>query len=150
MSEDQYLASLQIQCRIERLTDDSRLARLAELFGRTTQFNTTGRKFELSELAALLSNPAAHLFALDVSDRFGDHGLCGGAVIVNGEIIALALSCRVLGMGIEHQFLQRLLAETRETLTGRIVETARNIPVRNIYRDHGFAELEPGLWRLAR
>jgi FkbH-like protein len=150
MSEDQYLASLQIQCRIERLISDSRLLRFAELFERTTQFNTTGRKFSLAELAALLLNPAAHLFALDVSDRFGDHGLCGGAVIVNGEILALAMSCRVLGMGVEHRFLRHILAEVQENLTARIIETPRNISVRNIYRDHGFAELEPGLWRLAR
>jgi len=150
MSEDQYLASLQIQCRIERLISDSRLLRFAELFERTTQFNTTGRKFSLAELAALLLNPAAHLFALDVSDRFGDHGLCGGAVIVNGEILALAMSCRVLGTGVEHRFLRHILAEVQENLTARIIETPRNISVRNIYRDHGFAELEPGLWRLAR
>ena len=64
------------------MTNGSRLARIAELFQRTTQFNTTGRKFPVSELAALLSNPAAHLFSLDVSDRFGDHGLTGAAVIV--------------------------------------------------------------------
>jgi FkbH-like protein len=150
IDEGQYLSSLQIQCRIERLTNGSRLSRFAELFERTTQFNTTGRKFPLSELAALLSDSAAHLFSLDVSDRFGDHGLTGGAVIVQGGILALAMSCRVLGMEIEHQFLRRIVAEVPETLTGRIIETPRNIPVRNIYRDHGFAEVEPGLWRLAR
>jgi FkbH-like protein len=150
MDEGQYLSSLQIQCRIERLTNGSRLPRFAELFERTTQFNTTGRKFPLSELAALLSDSAAHLFSLDVSDRLGDHGLTGGAVIVQGGILALAISCRVLGMEIEHQFLRRIVAEVPETLTGRIIETPRNIPVRNIYRDHGFAEVEPGLWRLAR
>jgi FkbH-like protein len=150
IDEGQYLSSLQIQCRIERLTNGSRLSRFAELFERTTQFNTTGRKFPLSELAALLSDSAAHLFSLDVSDRFGDHGLTGGAVIVQGGILALAISCRVLGMEIEHQFLRRIVAEVPETLTGRIIETPRNIPVRNIYRDHGFAEVEPGLWRLAR
>ena len=57
-----------------------------------------------------------------------------------------------LGMGIEHQFLRHVIAKRLEdrTLTGRIIETPRNIPVRNIYRDHGFVEVEPGLWRLTR
>jgi FkbH-like protein len=145
INEDQYLSSLQIQCRIERLTEDCRLSRLVELFDRTTQFNTTGRKFQLSELAALLSNSAAHLFSLDVSDRFGDHGLTGGAVIVDGDIAALAISCRVLGMGVEHELVRHLLSEVPGTLTAWIIETPRNIPVRNIYRDHGFVEIEPGL-----
>jgi predicted enzyme involved in methoxymalonyl-ACP biosynthesis len=73
---------------------------------------------------------------------------------VNGDILALAMSCRVLGMQIEHQFLRHIISEVQadvqETLSGRIVETPRNIPVRNIYRDHGFTEVEPGLWRLTR
>jgi hypothetical protein len=43
-----------------------------------------------------------------------------------------------------------MIGEIQETLTGRIIETPRNIPVRNIYRDHGFAEVEPGLWQLIR
>jgi len=150
MNEDEYRASLEIQCRIERLTSDARLPRFAELFERTTQFNTTGRKFSVGELAALLSDPAAHVFSLGVSDRFGDHGLTGAAVIVNGNIQVLAVSCRVLGMGIEHQFLRHILAEVPGTLTARVIDTPRNIPVRNIYRDHGFAEVEAGLWRLAR
>ncbi|HWC63370.1 MAG TPA: hypothetical protein VG501_07095, partial [Rhizomicrobium sp.] len=66
-----------------------------------------------------------------------------------GEIAGLVLSCRVLGMGVEHEFMRRVmaaLAQDRQELSGRIIETARNIPVRNIYRDHGFV-LEDGMWR---
>jgi hypothetical protein len=32
-------------------------------------------------------------------------------------------------------------------VTARIVPTARNIPVRNIYRDSGFALDQDGVWR---
>jgi hypothetical protein len=42
-----------------------------------------------------------------------------------------------------------LLTEARKTmpqLSGRIIETARNMPVRNIYRDNDFTESEIGLW----
>jgi FkbH-like protein len=147
VDESAYLASLQIECRIERLQNDNKLARFEELFQRTTQFNTTGRKFPVSELTALLSNTSAHLFALHVSDRFGDHGLTGGAVIIDGEILGLVISCRVLGMGIEHRFLRHILDTVREPLSARIVETPRNFPVRNLYRDNGFVETQPGLWR---
>jgi FkbH-like protein len=148
LDESQYLASVQINCRIERVTNDSNLARIVELFQRTTQFNTTGRKFTVSELAELLSTPEANLFSLYVSDRFGDHGLTGAAVILDGDILGLVVSCRVLGMGIEHKFLRHIIAEVQETLTGVIIETPRNIPVRNIYRDNGFADVGPGRWRL--
>ena len=121
---------------------------MAELFQRTTQFNTNGVKFSVAELEALLRDPAARIFTAHVKDRFGDHGLVGAAVIRGDEITGLVLSCRVLGMGVEHEFLR---AHPRERprpapLCGRIIETARNIPVRNIYRDHDFA-LEDGVWR---
>jgi FkbH-like protein len=148
--EARYIESLRIQCRIECLAADStRLERVEELFQRTTQFNTTGRKFSAAELATLAGNLGARLFALDVSDRFGNHGLVGAAVIADGEILGLVLSCRALGMGIEHTFLRYIrdaLKAMSASLRGRIVPTSRNIPVRNLYRDNGFTEAEPGLW----
>jgi len=148
--EARYLESLQIQCRIEGLTPTSeRLERVEELFQRTTQFNTTGRKFSAAELAALAGNPAARLFALDVSDRFGHHGLVGAAVIQDAEIQGLVVSCRALGMGVEHTFLRHILDTLKADaagVRGRIVPSSRNIPVRNLYRDNGFSESAPGLW----
>jgi FkbH-like protein len=154
MGEAEYIAQLQIKCAIERLSPASaKLQRIEELFQRTTQFNTTARKFSSSELAALAGSPDARLFAIEVSDRLGDYGLVGAAVTIKGEIAALAISCRALGMGIEHRFLRHILDEMRTSameLTARIIPTSRNIPARNVYRDNGFVETEPGLWRLAR
>ena len=40
--------------------------------------------------------------------------------------------------------------EKFDALVARIVETPRNIPVRNIYRDNGFAAEDNGLWRRKR
>jgi FkbH-like protein len=153
MAEAQYIEQLQIKCVIERLAQSSaKLQRVEELFQRTTQFNTTGRKFSSSELAALAANPGARLFAMEVSDRLGDYGLVGAAVIIQGEIAGLAISCRALGMGVEHRFLRHIVDEMKdgsESLCGRIIPTSRNIPARNIYRDNGFTEAEPGLWLIA-
>jgi FkbH-like protein len=154
MGEAQYIEQLQIKCAIERLLASSaKLQRLEELFQRTTQFNTTARKFSYTELSALAANPGARLFAMEVSDRLGDYGLVGAAVIIGGEIVGLAISCRALGMGVEHRFMRHILNEMRESsapLSGRIIPTSRNIPARNIYRDNGFTEAEPGLWLTAQ
>jgi len=150
--EARYIESLQIQCRVECLTSTSaRLERVEELFLRTTQFNTTGRKFPATELTALADNSNGRVFALDVSDRFGNHGLVGAAVIADGEILGLVLSCRALGVCIEHTFMRHILDELKAisaSVRGRIIPTSRNIPVRNLYRDGGFTEDEPGLWQL--
>lgn len=124
---------------------------ISELFLRTTQFNTTGRKFSPAELKAFSEDSRAHVLSLHVSDRFGDHGLVGAAVIERGEIIGLVLSCRVLGLGAEHRFLRYIvdvLSADCRALTGRIHETSQNIPVRNVYRDSGFVLDGNGLWRL--
>jgi len=151
LDEAAYIASLNIQCRIECLGAGAQFERIAELFQRTTQFNTTGRRFSAAELSVLVSDPEAHVFALYVADRFGDHGLVGAAVVARDEIAGLVMSCRVLGLGVEHTFLQHIVDAVKEkfdALAARIVETSRNIPVRNIYRDNGFVADADGLWRL--
>lgn len=151
LDEAEYIASLNIQCRVERLGPGVNFARIAELFQRTTQFNTTGRKFSAGELAGLVADPDAYVFSLHVADRFGDHGLVGAAVVVNSEIVGLVMSCRVLGLGVEHTFLEHIVDTVQEkfdALAARIVATSRNIPVRNIYRDNGFVAADDGLWRL--
>jgi FkbH-like protein len=148
LSETDYRASLNVQHRFTRLAPGDPLDRVAELFQRTTQFNTAGRKFSVAELEALVGDPAAAVFTLHVSDRFGDHGLVGAAVVDRSEVACLALSCRVLGLGVEHVFLRQIVEAAGPHLTGRIIETARNAPVRNLYRDGGFALGEGGVWRV--
>jgi FkbH-like protein len=152
MSEADYRASLDVNVGVRRLASRDPLDRVVELFQRTTQFNTTGRRFSVAELAALVADPGQAVFSLHVSDRFGDHGLTGAVVVAGGEIVGLAVSCRVLGLGAEQAFLRGVidaLAPDHPQLTARIVETARNAPVRNVYRDAGFTLAADGIWRLA-
>ncbi len=145
-----FVASLDIQTRIQRLSPGAALARVEELFQRTTQFNTTGAKFSVADLEGLIAGADAAVFTLNVTDRFGDHGLVGAAVIKAGEIVGLAVSCRVLGLGVEATFLgfiaEALKPEIAE-LSGQIIATPRNPPVRNVYRDNGFALGDDGVWR---
>jgi FkbH-like protein len=148
VDEPAYIASLQVRTRIERVTADAKLDRLEELFRRTTQFNATGRLFTVLQLEMLVQAADARIFALYVSDRFADHGLVGAAVIEAGKITGLVMSCRVLGLGIEHEFVQQIVAASgADQLSAKIIPTGRNIPVRNIYRDNGFAPDGDNVWR---
>jgi FkbH-like protein len=145
-SED-FLASLQVAYAFERPTAGPALERAAELFARTTQFNTTGRRFSESELARHAQ--AGGLFVGSCQDRFGDYGLVAAAVVEDGEIVALAMSCRVIGLGVEHRFLAFILdvmADAHTLALARIIDTARNGPVRHLYADHGF-ERDGEVWR---
>lgn len=146
ISEADFLASLNLDIRIAPLAADE-APRVSELFQRTTQFNINGARFSAAELETLART--ATVLTVHVKDRFGDHGLVGAAVIQGEEIKGLVLSCRVLGMGVEHEFLRHILrAAPGKELKARIIETARNLPVRNIFKDHDFA-LESGVWRRA-
>jgi FkbH-like protein len=149
--EESYLASLQIRISIERVAAEANFDRIDELFRRTTQFNATGRVFTALQLRELAASANARIFALHVSDRFADHGLVGAAVIENCAITGLVMSCRVLGLGIEHRFVQHVLESAgADHLTATIVPTGRNLPVRNIYRDNGFVAEGDHLWRWQR
>lgn len=149
--ENSYIASLEIKTRIERAAPDAKFERIEELFRRTTQFNATGRLFTALQLKELAAATDTAVFALHVADRFADHGLVGAAVVENGDITGLVMSCRVLGLGIEHQFVQYVIEDCGvDRMTARIVATERNIPVRNIYRDNGFVLREEGVWRWDR
>jgi FkbH-like protein len=146
--EQSYLVSLQIRTRIEQMAPDAKFDRVEELFRRTTQFNATGRLFTAAQLKGFAASPQARVFALHVSDRFADHGLVGAAVVEAGEITGLVMSCRVLGMGVEHEFVRRIVeAVGGGEIGATIIPTARNIPVRNIYRDNGFVLDASGRWR---
>jgi FkbH-like protein len=142
-----FLASLKVQVVVERPSTEAQIARIAELFQRTTQFNTTGRTFSEGEL--IRRAEAGDVFIAHCSDRFGDYGLVAAVVVEGGEIIGFVMSCRVIGLGVERGLLGvvlETLAEAQGEVTARIVETPRNGPVRHLYADAGFA-LDGEIWR---
>jgi FkbH-like protein len=149
--EQAFLESLKLSCDVCRLAPGDEVERIRELFERTTQFNTTGRKFTNEELSSLVLNSQNHVFALRLKDRFTDHGMVGACVVEAGEISALAVSCRALGLGVEHRFMHAVLSElaaNRAEITARLIRTSRNQPSRRIFADHQFEEREEGRWWL--
>lgn len=146
---DDFLASLEVVTACERPTDPAMLSRVAELFQRTTQFNTTGRTYSETELARLATEGC--VFVAHCRDRFGDYGLVAAAVTEGPEITAFAMSCRVIGLKVEQAFLAFILdalADRHSEALAQIVETPRNGPVRHLYADNGFT-LDGGTWRKA-
>ncbi len=139
-----FLGSLGLECRFEEPRAGEVLGRVVELFQRTTQCNTTGRTFSAGELARRAE--AGEVFIAHAKDRFGDYGLVAAAVVSDREIIAFAMSCRVIGLKVEARFLEHLLASLDGEATARINPTDRNGPVRHLYAENGF-RFEDGLWR---
>jgi FkbH-like protein len=84
-----------------------------------------------------------------VSDRFGDEGTVGVAIVRKEPeawiLDSFLLSCRVIGRKIETAFLAKIVEDAKEqgatTLIGEYIPTQKNTPVKSFYADHGFEEL---------
>ena len=139
-----FLGSLGLECAFDQPRAGDVLVRVAELFQRTTQYNTTGRTFSAGELARHAA--AGEVFIAHAKDRFGDYGLVAAAVVHEQEIIAFAMSCRVIGLKVEARFLEHILTGLDGEVTARINPTDRNGPVRHLYAENGFVSAD-GVWR---
>lgn len=136
-SLDDFIASLNLRVDVQPLAPE-RLPRAAQLTQRTNQFNTTTIRRTEAEIAALAATPGVRIFTAEVSDRFGEYGLTGLAIVFTRlnelYVDSLLLSCRVLGRGVEHRLLARLaelaLDEGVYTVTVPFMPTAKNAPAR--------------------
>lgn len=153
LSGEEFRKSLELTVNLFRV-EPEHLARVAQLTNKTNQFNLTTIRRTAAEISALVESPSTEVLAWRVSDRFGDYGLVGVAILLCGsdrvEIETLLMSCRVLGRGVESAVLAGIreiaqgLGATR--LEGSFVPTAKNHPAASLYPDHGFAEVSPGRW----
>ena len=84
-------------------------------------------------------------------DRLADHGLVAVAVVRDGDILNVVMSCRVIGLRGERALLDAVIADPGAhlgRLRARIVQTDRNLPVRHLYAQHGFVDRGQGGWQL--
>ena len=155
VSFEEYLVSLEQQATIEPVSEVS-LARAAQLCQRTNQFNLTTRRHTLADLEAMLCDPEMELYTLAVSDRFGDSGITGLAIVRIGEeeaeVDTFLMSCRILGRRLEDALLafvaERASVRGARGLLGRFQPTAKNGQVADFYATRGFEPVEAGLFRL--
>jgi len=127
--------------------------RLHQLLMKTNQFNLTTRRMSSEVFRALLSNPAYMVMGLRVSDRFGDSGITGLAIVDQGRhdvwtVEDFLLSCRVLGRTVENAFLSWLIARAASAGVSRVavqyVASGRNQVARAFLKEAGGEESESG------
>ncbi len=141
--------------------EEASLARAAELTQKTNQFNATTIRCTEADLAARMADPSWILTTVQVRDRFGDNGIVGVMMARMEQdrldIETFLLSCRVIGRTVETAMLAYLAQQARmlnlPCLAGRIIPTAKNEPVRELFARHGFEKVtgqEQGesTWRL--
>ena len=136
-------ASPQIRLTEIKTPDHPKFSRVLELINKTNQFNTTGRRWKLEEIQALL-NDGGHIFAFDVTDNFTAYGLVGVVLVQGSSIVQWVMSCRVLGYQIEQAVMANIikLIETTasEAISGKLIETDVNFPCRSLFSSCGFIQ----------
>ncbi|MBN1671657.1 MAG: HAD-IIIC family phosphatase [Kiritimatiellae bacterium] len=123
-----------------RTASEHDVARVAQMSQRTNQFNATTVRMTEPAVRGLLAAHDVAIHLLELSDRFGESGVVGCAVVREERdrivIEQLMLSCRVLKRTAEYEFLSRILrhyaTRAREALL-RYVPSGRNGMVAELY-----------------
>ncbi|GLS77208.1 HAD-IIIC family phosphatase [Oharaeibacter diazotrophicus] len=151
ISSDDFLASLNVQVKVSEIRDTkhSNFSRSLELVNKTNQYNTTGRRWSFEEVSNSI-NEGMRIFTFDVEDKYTQYGVVGVVFVLGDTIEQLVMSCRVMGMGIEDTMVSHtariIVSESMNNgAKGRIVETDRNSPCRDIFLKNGFS-FEAGVW----
>jgi FkbH-like protein len=142
--------SLNIECHIDRATAAD-ADRVHELVTRTNQFNTTTRRYTKAELHELMADESSAIYTLRVRDRLTDYGLVGVSCVRGAELELFAMSCRVIGLGVEDTFLARVLqdlAPVHGRIVAKFIPTDRNGPARHLLPSHGFVQTDSHHWEL--
>jgi FkbH-like protein len=144
-SLEDFHRSLDMRARIAPF-DEASLPRIAQLIGKTNQFNLTTRRHSIGRIREFIADPSCVHFSLRLRDRFTDHGLVGVLIAVRRadwlEIDTWLLSCRVIGRTVEHAMLSHLCRLAEEdgcrNLRGAYIPTEKNRVVRHLYQELGF------------
>jgi FkbH-like protein len=136
-----FLASLQIE--FEEIVIDSadhpRFPRAFELLNKTNQFNTTGKRWSEDELVRAMEDGLV-VYAFEVADRFTQYGLVGMALVRASIVEQFVMSCRVIGLDVELQSLERIKAR-HTALTAEFRETEKNFLCRDLFERAGFSNI---------
>ena len=143
LSYDEFLDSLNLQVdRVE--LDDAKLDRIAQMHGKTNQFNLTTKRYTRQDIDRLIQN-GYKVYAYNVKDKFGDYGLVVVAIVdvANSEIDSFLMSCRVMGKLIENYVIDQIEEDLHKqgicVLHAKYVPTAKNLPVKMLFENLGYS-----------
>jgi FkbH-like protein len=140
-----FYAGLEMHAAIEPVNDWT-MDRVHALLHKTNQFNVTTRRHSQGALQAMRTDPNFTVLTVKLTDRFGDNGVIGAAILEvqddRAVIDSLLLSCRVIGRTVETAVLSRLCETAREcgcrTMQGGFIPTKKNRPAADLFERHGF------------
>ena len=147
-TRQEFLSSCKMKLSV-RPMEKQDIPRVSELMTRTHQLNTTGQIFSGNRLLEIAQHKHLHenILVAELRDKFGWNGIIGTALIKHMRgylrIIFFAMSCRIVGRGIERAFLTTLVRNAVEQGYQKIEalfrNTGRNSMMRALYQMSGFS-----------
>ncbi|MCP4932808.1 MAG: HAD-IIIC family phosphatase [bacterium] len=144
---EDYLAGLEQKLILEEVSQAT-LPRIAQMHQKTNQFNLTTKRFDESDIKAMMDDENKMVVLGRAGDKFGDHGISICATIaIDGEkanLKTLLMSCRVIGREVEAAFLGALLTKLGKrgikTVSASYIPTEKNIIVVDFYAEQGLTK----------
>ncbi|MBR4939387.1 MAG: hypothetical protein IKZ22_10985, partial [Kiritimatiellae bacterium] len=126
-----YLDSLGLYVQ-PSTAQETDLDRLAQMAGKTNQFNATTVRRSREDFAALIADPDKKVFVFKAGDRFGEQGLVCYIVadLPSRRITDFVMSCRAMGRTLEYYAYYHAEKELGFSAPIDFTPTAKNAPFR--------------------
>jgi FkbH-like protein len=152
-SVEEFLRGLDLRVDISPMEDDS-TARVVQLLAKTNQFNLTTRRHDEATIRQRTAAGAWRVYTMRVTDRFGDFGLTGVAIVQTGDkawhVESFLMSCRVIGKSVETALIARIAEDARAAgatvLSAEYIDSGRNQVASTFLSNHGFAPAGADRW----
>ena len=147
-SMDDFLDSLKMSVSRGPFTPVN-LARIAQLFNKTNQFNTTTRRYTAEQVATFAAAADIVTLQFRLLDRFGDNGLVSAMVLRSDPVEPKSfmidnwvMSCRVFGRQLEFEAMNIIVDELRcrgvHTIQAEYIPTSKNKVISELFPNLGF------------
>lgn len=149
-SYEDFIVSCRMEMQIFKPADDADRLRCWELLQRSNQLNLSSVRHSREEFDAILADDRVLGLAIRCRDKFGDYGIVGFTTTDLGDerpmIRDFVISCRVAQKRVEHTYVNWLAGYLqsigRHEMYARLVRTARNKPIRQVFEDLAFECVE--------
>ena len=148
---EDYLSSLDLNIKIYK-NNESMIPRMSQMSQKTNQFNLTTKRYTENDIKNFVSDISFDVFAISVSDKYGDSGVTGLCITEYDNnkkraiIDTLLMSCRIIGRNIEFAFIDSIISSLLEkninVINSAYIRTQKNHQVNEFYDNCSFSLVE--------
>lgn len=141
-NEEDFIKNLNIKIFYNEMNEYN-IDRISQLINKTNQFNLTTQRYTKEDMTGMRNS---YICCIKVIDKFGDLGITGVSIIKiiddTADIDSFLLSCRILGRGIENQFLKLIINKLKEKgitkIKSKYIKSNKNSQTEYFYENNNF------------